>query len=69
MLDGHPEHVFRNGGEHASHAGFGSADAIEREADYFSACLLMPKALQAPNQSKPGWHGRCPFACENGRRR
>lgn len=56
MLDGHPEHVFRNGGEHASHAGFGSADAIEREADYFSACLLMPKALCRPliNRSQDG---------------
>ena len=45
MLDGHPEHVFRHGGEHASHAGFEATDHIEREADYFAACLLMPKEL------------------------
>lgn len=43
MLDGHAEHVFRNGNEHSSHAGFGSDDEVEREADYFAACLLMPK--------------------------
>lgn len=56
MLDGHPEHVFRNGVEHASHAGFGSTDDIEREADYFSACLLMPKHLCKPfiNRSHDG---------------
>lgn len=48
MLDGHPEHVFRTGSEHASHAGFGAADSIEREADYFAACLLMPKNLCKP---------------------
>lgn len=45
MLDGHPEYVFRAGNEHASHAGFGAADNVEREADYFAACLLMPKHL------------------------
>ena len=45
MLDGHAEHVFRNGNEHSSHAGFGSGDDVEREADYFAACLLMPKLL------------------------
>lgn len=45
MLDGHPEHVFRNGIEHASRAGFEATDHIEREADYFAACLLMPKHL------------------------
>lgn len=48
MLDGHPDHVFRNGAEHASHAGFEAVDAIEREADYFAACLLMPKELCRP---------------------
>lgn len=47
-LEGHPEHVFRHGNQHMSHAGFGSADAIEHEADYFAACLLMPKHLCAP---------------------
>ena len=48
MLDGHPEHVFRNGNEHSSHAGFGASDEIEREADYFAACLLMPKKMCKP---------------------
>lgn len=43
LLDGHPEHVFRNGLEHASRAGFESGDHVEREADYFAACLLMPR--------------------------
>jgi hypothetical protein len=47
-LDGHPDHVFERSNEHMSRAGFGSADAIEREADYFAACLLMPKPLCAP---------------------
>ena len=44
-LDGHPEHVFRNSNGHASRAGFEAIDHIEREADYFAACLLMPKHL------------------------
>lgn len=44
-IDSHPAHVFRNGGMHQSHAGFGSADLIELEADYFAACLLMPATL------------------------
>jgi hypothetical protein len=48
VLDGHAEHVFRSGNEHSSHAGFGAADEIEREADYFAACLLMPKHLCKP---------------------
>lgn len=48
MLDGHPEHVFQNGAEHASHAGFEAVDHVEREADYFAACLLMPKELCRP---------------------
>lgn len=56
MLDGHPEHVFRNSGEHASRAGFEATDDIEREADYFAACLLMPKHLCKPliNRSRDG---------------
>jgi len=44
-IDTHPEHIFKNGGKHESHAGFGSADPIELEADYFAACLLMPSSL------------------------
>lgn len=47
-LEGHPEHIFQDGNEHASHAGFSSADPIEREADHFAACLLMPKSLCKP---------------------
>lgn len=55
-LEGHPEHVFRAGNEHASHDGFSSTDPIEREADYFSACLLMPKSMCKPliNKSLDG---------------
>ena len=58
-LEGHPEHVFQDGTEHMSHAGFGSADAIEHEADYFAACLLMPKPFCAPliNRNVDGMAG------------
>jgi hypothetical protein len=44
-IDSHPEHVFKNGMAHSSHAGFGSADLVELEADYFAACLLMPGTM------------------------
>lgn len=47
-LEGHPEHIFQNGDEHASHAGFSSTDPIEREADHFAACLLMPRSMCKP---------------------
>lgn len=47
-LDGHPEHVFSSSSEHASRAGFSSADPIEREADYFASCLLMPRKMCRP---------------------
>lgn len=47
-LPGHPEHIFLSGDQHASRAGFNSADAFEQEADYFAACLLMPKPLCTP---------------------
>lgn len=53
-LDGHPEHVFSSGEEHASQAGFGSSDPIEREADYFASCLLMPRALCKPLINRHG---------------
>jgi len=43
-LPGHPECVLRDGA-HASHAGFGSKDRYELEADHFSASLLMPTTL------------------------
>lgn len=46
FLAGHPEYVFKDGkGIHESHAGFGSGDQIELEADHFAAGLLMPSHL------------------------
>ncbi|KAB0537525.1 ImmA/IrrE family metallo-endopeptidase [Xanthomonas cissicola] len=53
-LDGHPEHIFKQSGEHASRGGFGSSDPIEREADYFASCLMMPKSLCKSNINKSG---------------
>ncbi|EPN9320175.1 ImmA/IrrE family metallo-endopeptidase [Acinetobacter baumannii] len=44
FLPAHPENIFKDG-FHYSHAGTGSKDRYEREADYFSTCLLMPKFL------------------------
>lgn len=45
-LPGHHEHVFSSGKAiHESHAGFGSGDQIELEADHFAAGLLMPSHL------------------------
>ncbi|MBV6415414.1 MAG: hypothetical protein OMOMHJEC_03302 [Xanthomonadales bacterium] len=52
FLDGHPEHVFRDGEQHASMAGFGSKDSIEIEADHFAASLLMPPMLFRPAMDK-----------------
>ena len=44
FLDGHPEALFGNGEkEHFSRSGFVSDDKYEREADAFSAELLMPE--------------------------
>ncbi len=46
FLDGHIDHVLPLGtATHASHAGFSSTDQYEREADHFSAGLLMPSNL------------------------
>ena len=43
FLDGHIDHVLPQGTDrHRSHAGFESPDIYEREADHFSAGLLMP---------------------------
>lgn len=55
-LEGHPDHIFQDGNEHVSYAGFNSTDPIEREADYFAACLLMPKSMCKPliNKSLDG---------------
>lgn len=44
FLPAHPENIFKDGA-HYSNAGMGSKDPYEREADYFSTCLLMPKFL------------------------
>lgn len=56
FLDGHIDHVLRQDGIHASHAGFVSADPYELEADYFAAGLLMPRGLfkRAIKQHDPG---------------
>jgi hypothetical protein len=45
FLEGHVDAVLAHGGRHESHAGFGSDDPYEIEADYFAAALLMPEAL------------------------
>ena len=46
FLPGHPEQVFSGGkAVHESHAGFGSGEQIELEADHFAAGLLMPSHL------------------------
>ena len=46
FLDGHIDHVLRRGtNSHTSMAGSRLADFYEREADYFSAELLMPSSL------------------------
>lgn len=45
FLEGHIDHVLPEDGSHASRAGFVSADSYEREADHFSAGLLMPSDL------------------------
>jgi len=44
FLPEHPENVLRHG-PHLSKAGFSSSDPYEREADFFAAALLMPRAL------------------------
>lgn len=45
-LDGHVEKLFAGGSFiHQSQSGFVSSDECEREADLFSATLLMPEAL------------------------
>lgn len=45
FVDGHLDHIPFEGGVHRSKAGFLSDDPYEREADYFSAGLLMPSSL------------------------
>ncbi|MEL6773242.1 MAG: ImmA/IrrE family metallo-endopeptidase [Pseudomonadota bacterium] len=48
FVDGHLDHIPFDGGMHRSRAGFVSDDPYEREADYFSAGLLMPSSLIRP---------------------
>jgi Zn-dependent peptidase ImmA (M78 family) len=45
LVEGHLDHIPFDGGVHRSRAGFISDDPYEREADYFSAGLLMPSSL------------------------
>ncbi|MDA3493455.1 MULTISPECIES: ImmA/IrrE family metallo-endopeptidase [Acinetobacter] len=45
FLPEHPENIFDNNGWHISSANTNSKNSYEKEADYFSTCLLMPKKL------------------------
>ena len=45
FLPGHIDAVLSHGAVHESHAGFGSGDRYEMEADHFAATLLMPRVL------------------------
>jgi hypothetical protein len=45
FMPGHIDAVLGNGDVHQSHAGFGSGDRFEIEADHFAAALLMPESL------------------------
>ena len=45
FLPGHVEAVIGDDGIHESHAGFGSGDKYELEADHFAAALLMPEKM------------------------
>lgn len=46
FLPEHPDNIFNKQGIHLSSAGNNSTkDRFEKEADYFSTCLLMPKFL------------------------
>ncbi len=47
FLPGHVEQLLA-AGPHRSHAGFGSRDPYEQEADFFAAALLMPRSLLKP---------------------
>lgn len=61
FLSGHPEQILEDGGVHLSRGvPFASKKpVIEREADYFSACFLMPRkpTRQMLNFSDPGLEG------------
>jgi hypothetical protein len=45
FLPGHIDAVLGDRDSHQSHAGFGSGDRYELEADHFAAALLMPRQL------------------------
>lgn len=45
FLPGHSDAILGPEGVHESHAGFGSGDRYELEADHFAAALLMPRNL------------------------
>lgn len=45
FLPEHPENIFDSYGWHISSANTNSKNSYEKEADYFSTCLLMPKHL------------------------
>lgn len=47
FIPGHVEQVLASGA-HTSHAGFGSRDPYEQEADFFASALLMPSSLIKP---------------------
>lgn len=58
FIPGHVEKLFASGSSvHQSHSGFVSHDACEREADFFSASLLMPESpfRKALRQSGSGF--------------
>jgi len=54
FLDGHIEGLFRSTDIHQSRANFFSSDQYEREADIFSASLLMPEDMFKNNLWKFG---------------
>ena len=59
FLPGHIDAVLADSDCHESRAGFASNDHYEREADYFAAALLMPRALFVPamRNAEPGLAG------------
>ena len=55
FIPGHVETLFASGATvHYSESGFVSSNDIEKEADFFSAALLMPKILFLPALRKAG---------------
>ncbi len=55
FLPGHVDAVFDSRGIHESHAGFGSADRYELEADHFAAALLMPRQMFSAALRRAGY--------------